>query len=303
MTPTVHILENEYWQIGILPETGASVAFGRVKRHGEWRDLLRPTDPANYGNPSQCSSFVLIPWSNRIKDAKFRFHDKDYTLEVNNNEGSASHGDTRRRIWQVESAGTERISLHFDSTAHTKINFPWQFSANAEYWLDGRDFMTTLSLKNIDDEPFPGGFGHHPYFVRTDDVMLQLPFEYVYEMVKSIPSSAAVPVTPEVDFRTLRKLSDVPMLDHLYRGLQDDQPMRIVYPNWGIEVTINSDPIFEHLIAYAPAGQPYFAVEPVTNANDGFNLFERGIEGTGVFVLEPGEEQRGIVHLRVGSVG
>lgn len=303
MPPTVHTLENEYWQIGILPVTGASVVFGRVKHRGEWRDILRPTDPANYGNPSQCSSFVLIPWSNRIKDAKFRFRGREYALEVNNNEGSASHGDTRRRTWQVDAAGRERLSLHFDSTAHTKINFPWQFSANADYWLDGRDFMTTLSLKNIDEEPFPGGFGHHPYFVRTDDVMLELPAARVYEMENSIPSGPAVPVTPDLDFRALRKLSDVPMLDHLYRDLQDDRPVRVVYPGAGIEIAISSDPIFEHLIAYAPAGQPYFAIEPVTNANDGFNLFERGVEGTGVFVLEPGEEQRGIVHLRIESAG
>jgi aldose 1-epimerase len=32
-------------------------------------------------------------------------------------------------------------------------------------------------------------------------------------------------------------------------------------------------------------------LEPVTNANDGFNLMEKGIPGHSVFVLEPGEER------------
>jgi len=39
--------------------------------------------------------------------------------------------------------------------------------------------------------------------------------------------------------------------------------------------------------------KPYFAIEPVTNANDGFNLYDKGIPGSGVFVLEPGEEKQG----------
>lgn len=299
MPPTLHTLENEHWQVGILPETGASVAFGRVQKDGQWVDVMRPTDPADYDNPSLCASFVLIPWSNRIKDAQFRFRGTDYKLQPNSADGTASHGDVRRRIWQVESAGKERISLSFNSTAHVNINFPWQFSANAVYSLDGDVFEMVLSLKNIDETPFPGGFGQHPYFVRTADVMLELPVDEQYQLVQAIPAGAAVPVRPEFDFRTLRRLSDVAALDNLFRGREGDQPARIVYPGWGIEINITSDPIFEHLIAYAPPDKPFFAVEPITNANDGFNLFERGVEGTGVFVLEPGEERRGMIRLRV----
>jgi len=299
MPPTLHTIENEYWQVGILPEMGASVVFGRVRKDTGWLDILRPTDPADYENPSRCASFILIPWSNRIKDAKFRFQGRDYTLEVNNADGHAIHGDTRHRPWQVEIAGQERIGLTFNSTAHMSVNFPWQFAATAEYWLDGPDFVMGLSLRNIDDEPFPGGFGQHPYFVRTDDVTLQLPVDHVYEMNGAIPVREAGPVTPELDFRTPRRLRDAPPLDDLYRGRQGDQPVRIMYPAQGVEIAISSDPIYEHLIAYAPAGQPFFAVEPVTNANDGFNLFERGIAGTGVFVLEPGAERRGLIRLRL----
>ena len=100
MPPTVHLLENDYWQIGILPETGASVAFGRVRQDGKWHDVLRPTDTADYDNPSKCASFVLIPWSNRIRDARFRFRGVEHQLKPSSGDGTASHGDTRRRIWQ-----------------------------------------------------------------------------------------------------------------------------------------------------------------------------------------------------------
>ncbi|RMG83249.1 MAG: aldose epimerase, partial [Chloroflexi bacterium] len=36
-------LQNAHWQVGILPQTGASIAFGRVRYGGTWVDVMRPT--------------------------------------------------------------------------------------------------------------------------------------------------------------------------------------------------------------------------------------------------------------------
>jgi aldose 1-epimerase len=105
-------------------------------------------------------------------------------------------------------------------------------------------------------------------------------------------------ISSTLDFRQLRPLNDAPPLDNLFRGRQGDRPARIVYAGQNIEVSIHADPIFEHFIVYSPPGKPFFAVEPVTNANDGFNLFEQNIAGNGVFVLEPGEEKSGVIRLR-----
>ena len=85
-------------------------------------------------------------------------------------------------------------------------------------------------------------------------------------------------------------------------GDRASDPARIVYPAQQVEISIHANPIFEHYIVYSPPEQPFFAVEPVTNANDGFNLFEQGIAGSGVFVLEPGEEKEGVIRLRKESV-
>ena len=64
-------------------------------------------------------------------------------------------------------------------------------------------------------------------------------------------------------------------------------------------VDLTLDPVYRHLVLYAPRRRCYFAVEPVTNVNDGFTLHERGVPGTGVFVLEPGEERTGTFRLGV----
>jgi aldose 1-epimerase len=304
MTSALHTIENDYWQVGILPETGASVAFGRVRQGDRWVDILRPTAPADYDNSSNCASFVLVPWSNRIRDGRFAFRGQTYQLEINNADGTAIHGDTRKRIWQVESAGHQRINLSFNSTTHTNINFPFQFAATAEYWLDGPEFVMQLSLRNVDDQPFPGGFGQHPYFVlpENDNVWLELPVDQEYPLTNALPSGPPQPLAAALDFRELRQLRTAPPLDNLFRGRQGDKPVRIVYPDLKTEIQITSSAIFEHLIVYSPPGQPFFAVEPVTNANDGFNLLEQGVAGSGVFVLEPNEGQAGAIRLRYNAL-
>lgn len=56
--------------------------------------------------------------------------------------------------------------------------------------------------------------------------------------------------------------------------------------------------MFQHVLLFAPAGKPFFAVEPQSNANDGFNLHDQGIEN-GVFILQPGESKTGTIVLRI----
>ncbi len=121
---TLYTLENEYWQVGILPETGASIAFGRVRSGATWRDVLRPTAESDYDNVSLCSSFMMLPWANRIRDAKFRFRGHDYQLQPSTGDGTASHGATRKLAWQVEKASATRVVMTFDSADYRRPQFP-----------------------------------------------------------------------------------------------------------------------------------------------------------------------------------
>ena len=57
-----------------------------------------------------------------------------------------------------------------------------------------------------------------------------------------------------------------------------------------------------HLILYNPAVKPYFAVEPVLNANDGVNILARGEAGSGVQVLEPGKSLSARFDLRLEHI-
>ncbi|MBK9123778.1 MAG: hypothetical protein IPM16_11755 [Chloroflexi bacterium] len=64
-------------------------------------------------------------------------------------------------------------------------------------------------------------------------------------------------------------------------------------------LTLDAEPVFAHWLLYAPEGQPFIALEPMTNVNDGFNLVDAGIEGSGVFILSPGEIRSGAFSMTV----
>lgn len=305
MPTTPHQLENEHWQAGILPETGASIAYGRVRRGDAWIDALRPTAESDYGNSSKCASFIMLPWANRIRDGVLRFGDQSWQLATTQDDGTARHGAARHFPWRVLEADETQIRLTFDSADHTQVNSPFHFTAAAAYALDGRDFIWTLTLTNADTRPFPCGFGHHPYFVRdrAHEPEIIIPCDRVYAMTNAMPDGAAIPVPPRLDFRTWRAL-DAQTLDDLYTGRAADAPARIRYTHEGIEIAMHADPIFAHWIAYAPDQPdlpPFFALEPQTNANDGFNLYHQGIDGSGVIVLQPGQTAMGDVVVRIES--
>lgn len=296
MSIELHTLSNDYWQAGILPTVGASIAFGRVRQGGGWQDVLRPTAEKEYGNSSRASSFIMLPWCNRIKGGMLRFEGAEYPLETSPDDGTARHGDVRKRAWTITAQTDTSILMSLRSDDYPDINWPFRFSARAEYALDGRDFIWRLWLKNDDTRRMPGGFGHHPYFVRTAAApQVEIPCAAMFELVNYMAVAAPVPVPPRLDFRAAR----APQGDdynHLLTQRDGDKPARLIYP--GVTLEMHADPIFSHLLLYTPPGEPSVAVEPMTNASDGFNLYANGIAGSGVFALEPGDEIGGEVRLR-----
>ena len=294
MSARVHVLENDIWQVGFLPDTGCSTAFGRVRRGREWLDFLRPTPEPDRGDPLSCASYVLLPWSNRIRDARFRFRGRDYAVRRNFGDGTAIHGTARDFAWTVKVASRDRFAAAWDSRTADRPNWPFKFSCRVEASVEGASWTTTTRLRNEDDVPFPAGMGHHPYFQRAllgeqDRVEVEIPCRRYYLAERCLPSAAAVPVEPRVDFRQLRPLGE-PFVDDCLTDRASDAPIRFVYPKAALTVKLAFDALYSHVVVYIPTGQTYFAVEPVTHVNDGFNLFEKGVDGTGVRVLEPGEE-------------
>jgi aldose 1-epimerase len=252
----------------------------------------------------------MAPWSNRVAGASFAFEGKTHALRKSSKDGTAIHGDVRSRPWRVLDRNEERFEAALDTRDFEDFNFP--FPLELRHTLELRDarLRVDLTIRNAGTSRAPVGFGFHPYFRRRPterdrDVIVSLPADLVYPAERCIPTGPPVPVSGALDLRGMERLGQRG-LDHCFAGL-GGRDIRVIYPESGIELRFRIDPIFTHAIVYAPnrpGGEPeeFFAVEPVTNANDGFNLRERGYEGSGVKVLEPGERWGGGWELSVEGV-
>jgi aldose 1-epimerase len=295
-------LENSVWKLEVAPDVGASVFGLSAMLNGVWQPIMRPTTPESLAEKksSACSSFTLAPFSNRIKDAKFKFHGHEYQLRATTADGGTQHGDVRNRPWRVEKLGN-MLECFFDSPDFTDFNFPFAFTMRVTYSLDGLDFLTTLELENVGPEVMPAGFGIHPYFVRrlpgSGDAVLQFAAKKYYESDSSfIPTAPGVQVTPDLDFSSPRELGST-QLNHCFTTW--DGHAKLSWPGSKIHVELEASEVFAHFIAFTSPDHTV-ALEPVSNVTDGFNLLERGQGQTGVAELEHGQRLRGQIRLRLG---
>ncbi|MCG2803071.1 MAG: aldose epimerase [Cellulomonas sp.] len=303
MIPDLHVLTSSTWQVGVLPGTGATLAFGRVDTGGGPTDVLRPTPAAARRRPESTASYPLIPWSNRIGDGVLRFGGRRWQLRRNSDDGTASHGTVLDHPWQVVTRRDDRIELVLTSAELVGINFPWRFAAGITYRVDGPDLRVDTWVSNEDGEPFPAGLGHHPYFMRhlrpgDGGARLQVPAAAAYDLVAAMATGPAVPVPPRVDFRDPRAVGDRAVDDCLTGFGPGGARAAITYDD--LALTLTCDPVYSHLVVYVPRGRAYFAVEPVTHVNGAHALLEDGVAGTGLVVLEPGERLAAGFSLRAG---
>lgn len=285
------VLESETLRLAILPEAGASVVELSLRQADVWLPVLRPTPPTalESRNSSEMASFLLVPYSNRLRDARFVFEGREYRLHPNTADGHAIHGDVRKRPWRV--VGTEQSSatFAFDSRDFADINFPFPFAVDLRYALDGARLTTEVELHNTGEGSMPAGVGFHPYFRRTlldaaERVEIEARVSGAYPEL--VPTTGPRALEPREDFSRSRAIDDTD-LDTCFAGW--DGHARIHWPNSGIRAEIEACDPLRHLILYTPAGKPFFAVEPVSNANNGFNLLARGVPGSGAAVLAPGD--------------
>ncbi len=288
-------LENFHWKVVLVPGAGASVANCFIKHQNAWKPLMRRTleDVVQKGNPSNYSSFTMAPFSNRLKDARFNFEGQTYQLRANA-DGNTQHGDVRSRAWEVMATDKTMLEARINSKDFPEFNFPFPFVMVVLYILEDETFTTHLRLTNTGSSPMPAGFGIHPYFNRFigEEVKLQFSAQDYYVTENLLPTGERKDVTGDLDFSSPRAVAKQE-INHVFRNFEN---LHLHYPDFVLE--FDCDPVFEHLVVYTPTDGS-LAVEPVTNAADGFNLLANGLEGTGVKVLQVGEVLEGSIRLKL----
>jgi aldose 1-epimerase len=163
--------------------------------------------------------------------------------------------------------------------------------------LEPSGLSVDLEIANTGAEDMPAGMGLHPYFPRSGTTRLGFRAKGVWLAGPDQLPREQIAVPPPLDFSAGRDLGTEP-IDNDFTGWTP--PAVVDQPDFGYRMRIEADPLFGHLIVFAPPEQPFFAAEPVSHMIDALN--RPPVEGGGMAVLAPGERLAGRVRFAVESL-
>lgn len=270
----VEKLTSDALELEFLPEAG-----GRMHRLRAFeQDVLRtpPRPEAHLTDPFYWGAFPLVPWSNRVSEGRIDFDRRAARVPCNDGR-FAIHGETFLRPWELVAPG----ALVCTGGAGA---FPWPYTAELRYTLDGAALTITLAITNSGASDLPAGLGIHPWFDASDGLLVALPAELAYPLANHVPAGEPRPVRDRLNRRAL---SPVPWgTDDLWTGLTE-QAIELAWPTRGLRARFAFTDAATHVVMAAFAQQQAIAIEPVTHAIDGFRLLAGGRRGA-VAVLTPG---------------
>lgn len=261
------------WTAQVLPELGGSI--GRLDWRG--RAVFRDT-PARPSGPLETGCFPLVPFVNRIDHGRFRWQGREIDLGATPGfEPHALHGQGWRAPWAVidQDAHSVRLALSMEAGL-----WPWVWRAEQVIALDEEGLRIDLSLTNADETPMPAGVGLHPYFATAAEDIVRLTAPSVWIGESLIPERR-VPAAEVTDWAEGVARSALPFVDNAYEDWSG------VAEVIGSDRTVRLSSPVSRLHVFAPVGEAFVALEPVTHRPDALNV--PAPETEGLTVLGPGE--------------
>jgi aldose 1-epimerase len=255
---------------------------------------LRPAsaDALASCNPLGMASFPLLPYCNRLRDARFVFDGHKVDLSHDGNSfDHALHGHAWRRPWRVGLMSSNTAELHLnhepgDEPAH---HWPYRYEAAQRFELDASEgLFVTMSIRNLADRPMPFGMGHHPYYPRTPATRIRTNVRAMWHATKDLlPTFLGAHPCVDLLASAGGLSADTFDLDNNFAGWS--RSAIIDWPDEHRSITLSADTPYEHMVLYAPAAhRDLLCVEPVTNTVDFLNL-DALREDVGGGILMPGE--------------
>ncbi len=254
-------LENNGWQAALCLESGGVVLS--LQRHG--KDVLRPARSleAIRFDPREAAHYPCVPWFNRLQGG-FTFEGQFYALDPILDPKAALHGEGWIHGWRMIALDHAHAVIQFRYEPLGPLRFPFAFTA--EQSIDLRNEAARLSIRVRNDHAgaAPLGLGLHPFFIRRPET--RVTFE---SRDSDFAAGCALPANT---------------IDQSFPGFCgaariEDESMNL---------TLRSDAPVLHV--FAPAGEDFFCLEPVSHEAGAF----------GDRVLAPGETLSLSLDLHVG---
>jgi len=280
-SPAIVLLQDGECRLSVCPALGGTI----VRFTWRGRDILRPAPAAALlgGLARQMSCYPLVPYSNRIGHADLIVEGGRFSLRANASpEPHAMHGVGWQRAWTVQDQTGHLVELALRH--EPDVDWPFAFEASEKLQVMQDTLLLRLSVRNEDDRPMPAGLGLHPYFPYDADTRLKCDWTGMWQMGADSLPTEQVQVPPEADFRHANAIAGW-RVDNCFTGWNGQAT--IEYPTHRAQLNAEG---CRQLVCFATGGERGFiALEPVTHVNNAFALAARGVTGTGMRILAPGE--------------
>ena len=293
-------LKNDFIEVGILPECGASIAYFRTNGKKLF-DVMRSASQTSITKKDALgmSMFPMIPYSFQIKNGEFTYWGIKRIVPKNHSSfANPLHGDGWCSKWNIVEEKQDSLRLSLTHNKEKDKGYPFSYEALITYTLKEKTLQIEMSLTNRALMPMPCGFGLHPYFNKTPHVTLAFNTKNVCYH-ENDPIDRPYKTPKEWSFDTPKQLKEM-VFDTCFNGF--DGKAKITWPKYGIGLSINCGESFSHIALYSPYHKNFFCLEPSTMAPDAFNIASKGIIGSGIQSIGKDETLTGCISFTVEGI-
>lgn len=211
------------------------------------------------GDPKywKASCPILFPICSGLKDGKFTFEGKEYTL--------GKHGYVRFKEFEVESATDTRAVFLHKSDESTRAEYPFDYELRVIFELEGKSLKIDYAVKNTGKGNMYFNIGSHEGYATPEGIgEYEIIFDKRIDLdaslldgnllsdntVSILKNDDTLPLDEkffEVDALIFR---DIASRSATLRNKQSGRAIRVDYPD------------AEHLLLWQVCGAPYICIEP-----------------------------------------
>ncbi|MFT4735817.1 MAG: aldose 1-epimerase [Algoriphagus sp.] len=245
--------------------------------------------PLKDGEPKKgYPSAILFPFPNRVKDGKYIFEGKEYSLEMNDLEAhNAIHGLVAFETFELISRTPSKIVAKY---VYEGLNegYPFPFELKVIYQLKESSLLFNVEVTNSGSGNMPYGFGWHPYFgfdgTAIGEMTLKAPKRRRMELnERYIPTGEY-----EVEKAQIINLKNN-ILDNVFaiekEGSESEVILRFKKKKLIVSQKTGKNKL-NYMVLYIPPSRNCIAIEPQSCNTNAFNNDE------GLLILASGKKNK-----------
>lgn len=249
----------------------------KIEVNGE--DRLWSGDPAYWSGRAP----ILFPICGGLKDDKFTFEGKEYTLK--------KHGFAKSCEFSVEKATENSAVFLLKSNEETLKQFPWSFELRVTYTLRGSCIKISYDVKNTSDKPMYMSIGSHEAYACPEGIE---DYDVIFEKKETLNSCvldgnliahSTVPIIKETD--TLPLYEKYFAVDALVFKDLKSRSAALRNRKTGKSVTVDFEGC-DYFLLWMKPGAGYICMEPWAGipamADAGYDITEK----EGINEVKPG---------------